>query len=1199
MNLSHFNIARLRAGKTNMKTRIYFLVIILFALQLTAQTVTDIYTVQQDPSLVGKRVLVVGVVTVSTGIFDPQETVIADPNGSAWSGVIVRDEDAQFYAQTGAKARIIGTVTERDGMTEIQLESATLFSGSYGLPEREPLQTADLASGSPTAESFESVVVRIDSVRVIDRDFAQGVWLIDDGSGPCRVANTAGYLFYEVPENGTHLASISGVVRHRSGVFLLEPRYRSDIRDLETTLACNIYSVQQDVSLIGENVTINGIVSAATGIFDPRKTYIADSHGGPWSGVLVWDSSATFQAHTGDEIRITGEVFEVEGMTTIMLESAEVLSENQVHIPIEMVATGDIATNSPKAEIYEGVLAQVTDVFVADPGDVNGEWLVNDGSGDCRVGRDADSLDYDVPSAGSPIVSIAGIVNYSDGNYKLEPRSRADIHEGTAIPIGDTLTIIQRPIQNIPFIVVPGEIMPVQCDAPPNTTGWTAELIHAHQSIMLAVQSAVYDPVGGWWTISVEIPDLKITGLYDLKVSANGLPEDISRNAVSVIREFKDDYYFIHITDPHLPTHLFLRDGISEADTSEMVDLREVIKDINIINPEFVLLTGDLVNEGELEEYQNLRYFTKAQRLLTELKVPFYLTSGNHDLGGWSTTPPPDGTARRTWWQFFGWKRLNDPPSSEPEYTQNYSFDYGPVHYVGLEAYLNYDGWREDIYGWSSFTDRQMQWLQADLEAASASAAQVVFYHYDFEEELDLDELGIEMTLWGHTHQDFGDLESGPPYNISTRAVCDGNRTYRLIRVSNGSLQPSPTISAGWYGENLTVEYQPANDGTHNSVTAEINNANDERFEHAMLRFRMPKSESSIAVSGGELVQVDSTGTISVCYVHVDIPPLSETSVTVSLFSNPFAEECSVNKPYLHPGLDTLHVLSKISNPRNENIHVETVIQSADQNLRDSLRMFDDGEHADGEAGDNLYGAYWPVPAGERYYQVTLRTLTPDSIILNECKNAAQFCTVGPVIYENMTIVQQIGDLYRVRLKLRNSGSETSALGVNAEIIVQDTSVTIEENYRYFGDIAAGETAQSYSFYNFIIPEPPDGVTALDLKIFSNDNLYWQDSFEFNFSGTGLSESDREIPTEFTLRQNYPNPFNMQTTIEYGLVKQSDVRLAIYDLNGTIVDQWLIRQQDPGYYSIEWDASDLSSGIYFYHLQAGKFRQVKKCLLIK
>ena len=671
-----------------MKAKLFILSIILLTNHLNAQVVTDIYSVQQDATLLGKTVRVIGVVTVSTGIFEPERTFIADPNGGPWSGVAIWDNTASFYAEEGKKVRVIGIVSDRYGMTEIQVSSYTIFSGSYPLPAVEKVKTMDIATGSPTAESYEGVFIQVDSVTVTDNNLGYGEWLVDDGSGACRIDDDADYLFYEVPATGTVVSSITGVLNYSYDNFKLEPRYQSDIVDSDTSSATNIYTIQQDKSIIGQNVTVTGIVTVATGIFHPERTFIADPNGGPWGGILLWDSTATFHANEGDEVRVQGKVFEDNGLTGIAIESSEIKGHNNPLPPTEMINTGDISIGSIKAEIFEGVLAQVNDVFVADPNLGNGEWLVDDGSGECRIGNNSDSLVYEFPSTGSPISSIIGIVNYRDDNYKLEPRYRSDIFETASIPIGDTLTVIQRPIQTIPALVVPGDVLPVECEADPTTSGWTVELLRGQLQIPLEVQSAVYDPGTLWWTILVTMPDVPFYDLYDLKVTVDGGIEDISRNAVSVIQEFKDDYYFIHISDPHLPTHLFYRDAGFEKDSSEMVDLREVINDINIINPEFVLLTGDLVNEGELEEHQHHRYFTRAQRTLTELNVPFFPTSGNHDLGGWRDTPPPDGTARRTWWQFFGWKCLNDPPSGAPWYTQNYSFDYGPVHYIGLEAIL-------------------------------------------------------------------------------------------------------------------------------------------------------------------------------------------------------------------------------------------------------------------------------------------------------------------------------------------------------------------------------------------------------------------------------------------------------------------------------------------------------------------------------
>jgi hypothetical protein len=190
--------------------------------------------------------------------------------------------------------------------------------------------------------------------------------------------------------------------------------------------------------------------------------------------------------------------------------------------------------------------------------------------------------------------------------------------------------------------------------------------------------------------------------------------------------------------------------------------------------------------------------------------------------------------------------------------------------------------WRLDIYGEESFTDQQLQWLEDDLANASGSTSQVLFYHYDFAEELNLSQLGVEMALWGHIHYDSGDINI-EPYNLATNNVCSGERAYRLIRVSDGILEPSATVSAGYTGSNLRVEYSPSNDGTNVAVNAEITNNLWERFEHARIRILMPKESGEIDVTGGVLQQIDDSDSVVVCYIGVDIEPFSVKQVTVTL----------------------------------------------------------------------------------------------------------------------------------------------------------------------------------------------------------------------------------------------------------------------------------------------------------------------------
>ena len=100
---------------------------------------------------------------------------------------------------------------------------------------------------------------------------------------------------------------------------------------------------------------------------------------------------------------------------------------------------------------------------------------------------------------------------------------------------------------------------------------------------------------------------------------------------------------------------------------------------------------------------------------------------------------------------------------------------------------------------------------------------------------------------------------------------------------------------------------------------------------------------------------------------------------------------------------------------------------------------------------------------------------------------------------------------------------------------------------------------------------------------------------------------DETLPTEFSLSQNYPNPFNPTTTINYVIArnevtKQShelSVQLTVYDILGRKVATLVNKQQAPGNYSVQFDASELGSGIYFYTLRAGKFTATRKMILMR
>jgi tetratricopeptide (TPR) repeat protein len=91
----------------------------------------------------------------------------------------------------------------------------------------------------------------------------------------------------------------------------------------------------------------------------------------------------------------------------------------------------------------------------------------------------------------------------------------------------------------------------------------------------------------------------------------------------------------------------------------------------------------------------------------------------------------------------------------------------------------------------------------------------------------------------------------------------------------------------------------------------------------------------------------------------------------------------------------------------------------------------------------------------------------------------------------------------------------------------------------------------------------------------------------------------RNVPERYELAVNYPNPFNPTTTIRYAIPQPSVVVLKVYDMLGKDVATLVNEEKPIGYYEVEFDASRLSSGIYFYHLQSGNFHDIKKMLLVK
>jgi poly(beta-D-mannuronate) lyase len=114
----------------------------------------------------------------------------------------------------------------------------------------------------------------------------------------------------------------------------------------------------------------------------------------------------------------------------------------------------------------------------------------------------------------------------------------------------------------------------------------------------------------------------------------------------------------------------------------------------------------------------------------------------------------------------------------------------------------------------------------------------------------------------------------------------------------------------------------------------------------------------------------------------------------------------------------------------------------------------------------------------------------------------------------------------------------------------------------------------------------------------NNGSDIWANVLDWNVVGISVDEL-YQIPTAFVLHQNYPNPFNPSTTIEFTLPKSEYVELKVYNILGKEVATLVSKKLYQGNHTYTFDGKNLASGIYYYQLVAGDYREVKKMMLIK
>ena len=198
-----------------------------------------------------------------------------------------------------------------------------------------------------------------------------------------------------------------------------------------------------------------------------------------------------------------------------------------------------------------------------------------------------------------------------------------------------------------------------------------------------------------------------------------------------------------------------------------------------------------------------------------------------------------------------------------------------------------------------------------------------------------------------------------------------------------------------------------------------------------------------------------------------------------------------------------------------------------------------------------------------------------------------------------------LGQLLELKLYEQGDDTEKELVRIDsifaADFAIVITGVEKDKNYQvdFYADLNKNG---SYD------PPPTDHSWR---ELFSNTTGNYILEFEHNFNFTDISSPtaipdmlSESMPVSYSLDQNYPNPFNPETRIRFSIPEAAPVTMFVFNTLGQKVRTLTEGQMSAGTYEVAWDGrnesgQDMNSGVYFYQIQAGSFRQVKRMLLIK
>ena len=229
-------------------------------------------------------------------------------------------------------------------------------------------------------------------------------------------------------------------------------------------------------------------------------------------------------------------------------------------------------------------------------------------------------------------------------------------------------------------------------------------------------------------------------------------------------------------------------------------------------------------------------------------------------------------------------------------------------------------------------------------------------------------------------------------------------------------------------------------------------------------------------------------------------------------------------------------------------------------------------------AGNSPYISYSGTPSTG---SVTVSSLPLSLVAAGNCSIGSFSGNPMPVNLTSFTAVPSNGS---VKLNW-NTAVETANHGFDVERSVDKSSWA---KLSFIQGQGNSNTSRNYSYTDNSVTKA--GKYFYRLKQIDNNGGY---------KYSCVVEADYILPTVYSLNQNYPNPFNPNTMISYALPMASNVKISVYNAIGETVQILENGYKNAGNYSVSFNAANIPSGIYFYRIDAGKFSQVRKMMLIK